>query len=304
MFSQTPISINKLIQQSAKALHKKYHDKTLCTQYAWWGLQAVTAQSKTDLLLQKQITLSQEQCDRLTSWIKNQVENHIPLQYLLGSVPFVECEILVEPPILIPRQETESWCADLIEKLKALPYQSLRILDLCTGSGCIATAMAKALPHAKVYASDISEHALSLAQKNADHNNVDITMILSDLFTNIPSGLSFDMILTNPPYISKQEWHTLDRSVKEWEDTNALVAPDDGIGMIQQIISGSIPLLDPHHELIKHNIPQLVVEIGHTQGAIAQTLFRQAGFATVHVKKDTQGKDRIAVGYTTHVEQI
>ncbi len=303
MFSTKPIATHELIQRISQKLHKKYPNQVLCTQYAWWALEAITEQPKSKLLLQKQITLTPEQQDTLECWIKNQVENHIPLQYLLGSVPFVECNILVEPPILIPRQETEEWCADLITDLKKLPNQSFRILDLCTGSGCIAIALAKAFPDAKIYSSDISEHALSLAQKNASYNNVHITFLSSDLFSNIPSDLSFDIIIANPPYISEQEWYQLDPSVKEWEDTNALVAPDDGIGMVKQIITEATAYLNQNPELVKHNIGQLIIEIGHTQGDAVKTLYHEAGFTNVDIKKDLHGNDRIAVGYINNVEQ-
>ncbi len=302
MFLSQSIQITKLIQTIAQELHKTYQNQTLCTQYAWWALEAVTEQPKIRLLLQQKITLTQEQQNTLECWIKNQVENNIPLQYLLGSVPFIQSNILVEPPILIPRQETEAWCAELIEDLKQLSNQAFRILDMCTGSGCIAIALAQEFPKATLYALDISEQALALAQKNAEHNNVAITFLSSDLFDNLPSTVSFDIIIANPPYISEQEWHTLDPSVKEWEDTNALVASDNGTGMIKQIVNKALSFLDHNAELQTYNIPQLIIEIGHTQGQAVKNLFHEAKFARVEIKKDIYGKDRIAVGYINNVE--
>ncbi len=303
MFSPQKIIPSILAQNIAQELHKKYQDQFLCTQYAWWALEAITEQSKTDLLMKREITLTQEQCDTLNSWIKSQVEHHIPLQYLLGSVPFIDCDILVEPPVLIPRPETEEWCLDLIKNLEQISHQDFRILDLCTGSGCIAIALAKTFPQAQIYASDISDAALVLAQKNAERNKVSINFISSDLFASIPSDLTFDIIIANPPYIAENEWHQLDPSVKTWEDTTALVAPDNGVGMVKQIITDSVPFLDRNSEIISYGIPQLIIEIGHTQGEIVKKAFQKAGYKNVEIKKDESGKDRVAVGYSNNVEQ-
>ncbi len=296
------IPVHKLIQSISKQLCKKYCNKPLCTQYAWWVLEAITKQKKTALLQQESIHLTEQDQATLDAWIKKQVEDNIPLQYLIGSVPFTSCDILVEPPILIPRHETEMWCVDLISKLQKVPNQTFRILDLCTGSGCLAIALAKAFPQAKVYGSDISEHALELAQKNALRNNVSIIFIASDLFANIPKELSFDIIIANPPYISKQEWNQLDPSVKEWEDAIALIANDSGIGIIKQIIDQSALFLDGNSELRQYDIPQVIMEIGHTQGDTVKTLYHKAGFTNVKIQKDLQDNNRIVSGCIQNVE--
>lgn len=303
MYASKSIPVHQLIRNIGDRLHKKYCDHTLCIQYAWWVLEAITEQRKSDLLSHTPITLTPTQDEKLECWITNQVEQHIPLQYLIGSVPFLACDILVEPPILIPRQETEAWCADLIKKLQKVPNQSLRILDVCTGSGCIAIALAKTFPNALVYALDISEQALSLTKKNANHNQVSINLILSDLFTNVPQTILFDIIVSNPPYISQGEWSKLDPSVKEWEDSNALIAPDGGLGIIQQIITKATDFLDPQSILIAHHVPQLIIEIGHSHSSAVKTLYRNAGFKEVIVEKDLHGHDRIAAGYKLYAEQ-
>lgn len=303
MFSAITIQPQILAQQIAQELHKKYQDEFLCMQYAWWALEAITEQSKTDLLMQRELSLTQEQADMLNRWVQSQVEHHIPLQYLIGSVPFIDCDILVEPPVLIPRPETEEWCLNLIKSLEQLPHHEFRILDICTGSGCIAIALAKAFPQATVYASDISEQALALAQKNAEHNEVHINFISSDLFDDIPKDLHFDLIVSNPPYIATDEWRHLDPSVKTWEDSTALVASDNGLGMIKKIITDAIPFLDSSSELISYGIPPLIIEIGHKQGDLVKRAFQKAGYAHGEIKKDSFGQDRIAMGYIKHVEQ-
>jgi release factor glutamine methyltransferase len=294
----TAAHINQLVQLIAQKLSSKYHNEPLCTQYAWWALEAITLQKKTTLLLKKTVQLTPEQHDTLAYWIKKQVEDNIPLQYLIGSVPFAACEILVEPPTLIPRQETEEWCVHLIEKLKKVGSTPLRILDLCTGSGCIALALAKALPSAEIYASDISDTALALAHKNAEHNKINsVTFLSSDLLQDIPATLKFDIIISNPPYISSQEWEHVDASVKEWEDPIALLAPDNGLGIVKQVIKEAKTYLQPHKALQRLGIPQLIIEIGYQQGAQVKELLEKEKFYNVSVQKDIQGKDRIVVGY-------
>lgn len=204
---------------------------------------------------------------------------------------------MVEPPTLIPRQETEEWCVSLIEKLKQIGDQPLRILDLCTGSGCIALSLAKKLPNAQIYASDISDTALTLAQKNATHNKLqNIHFLSSDLLQDIPTNMHFDMIISNPPYISSKEWQEVDASVKEWEDPIALLAPDEGLGIVKQLIAQAKTYLQPNEALQTHGIPQLIIEIGYQQGAAVKALFEKEGFCNVVIKKDMQSNDRIVVG--------
>src|SRR3990172_12402270 len=116
--------------------------ETLCQQYAWWILQAVCEKTKTELISADTVMLNNAQKEQLDQWIQQIVEEKMPLQYLLGSVPFAGCDILVQPPTLIPRPETEEWCLHIIEHLQLLNNKKIKILDLATGSGCIAIALA------------------------------------------------------------------------------------------------------------------------------------------------------------------
>jgi release factor glutamine methyltransferase len=292
------LSIYHIIQPIIKQLEAVYSDAILCEQYAWWMLEAITQQTKASLLSQSSISLTEVQKQQLNNWITQQVTEHIPLQYLLGSVPFGDCTIQVKPPILIPRPETEEWCLALIDKLKALPHHTFSILDLCTGSGCIAIALAKAFPHATIYATDISQKALELAQQNAALNHVtNIIFLTSDIFKAIPKDCSFDIIVSNPPYISHTEWKKLDQSVRNWEDQKALIASQNGTAILKNIINNASFYLNPQSPLIHHAIPQLIVEIGHTQSKHLKSFFYKAGFSDTVIKKDLYGNDRIAVGY-------
>lgn len=298
----TTHSTQKLITTITQSLLQKYEDSSLATNYAWWMVEAITNQTKMQLLADNTIGLSSSQQQQLDVWIQKQVHDHMPLQYLLGTVPFGDCTIQVAPPILIPRSATEQWCMSLITQLQKVSQQPLHILDIGTGSGCIAIALARALPQATIWAVDISPQAIALAQKNARHNNVhNIRCIESDLFTRIPSDVRFDLIVSNPPYIGIDEQDTLDLSVRNWEDTQALFATENGIGILKKIITQAPTYLHPHSIVQTYNIPQLIVEIGYQQGALISSLFREAQFHDVHIAQDLQGHNRTVAGYRRHV---
>jgi len=294
-----------IIKQLQDQLINRYPDTALQNQTAWWMLEAVTKKNKAQLIAQDTIELTEQQQRALKNWIHQQVNQHIPLQYVLGYVPFGDLEILVEPPILIPRPETEEWCADIIDQLKQLKQNSnnpLTILDLCSGSGCIGLAIAHAFPQVHVYAADISPHAIALGTKNAEHNNItNITFITSDLFTQLPKNVLFDLIVTNPPYIPSDQWQELDLSVTKWEDPNALIADDFGLKIIKQIINQAKKQIQPNAQFLQHNIPQFVIEIDYPQAEIVIELLKHAGFVDVKSKKDLEGKERIIMGSINNV---
>ena len=230
--------VSDLLQIIQEQISPVYPIAGIRRQNAWWMLEALTKMNKAHLITAEHIELSTDQQTTLDEWIYKQVHNHMPLQYILGSVPFDNLDIIVQPPILIPRQETEWWCMHVIYTLKKTHINNLTILDLCSGSGCIGLALADAFPDATVYAVDISPHAVALGQLNAQHNNItNITFIESDLFTALPKDIRFDIIVSNPPYIPDTQWQTLDLSVSQWEDHQALIADDAGLAIIKKIIA-------------------------------------------------------------------
>lgn len=290
--------INILIKDITARLQPRYPDTA--EQHAWWLLSRVTMQSQKQLLIQQNILLSDEQESQLAHYLQQLIDNHMPFAYVMGAVPFGDLEILIEPPILIPRPETEQWCLALVNQLQKISAP-LTILDMCTGSGCIALTLAHALPNCRVFGVDINEKALTLAQKNALHNNItNVTWIKSDLFTQIPKTLTFDLIVSNPPYISESEWKTLDTSVKDWEDTAALVAPQEGLGILSPIIDQAPAWIRDCKELAQHHIPQLVVEIGYQQAQQVHRLFERARFTDILVNKDLADHDRTVSGRVNH----
>lgn len=290
------IAVVDIIRLLEEQLATRYPDKILQNQTAWWMLEAITKQHKAYLLAHKTIDLTVQQQQALNNWIHQQVHQHMPLQYLLGSVPFGDLEILVEPPILIPRPETEEWCMNLIEQLKRIQNTSLTILDLCSGSGCIGLALAQALPASHVYAIDIAQQAIQLGMVNAQHNAIqNITFINSDLFTQAPN-ITFDLIVSNPPYIPTEEWQELDLSVTKWEDPHALIADDHGLKIIKQIITQAPRYLKSNTELAQHGIYQLTIEIDPPQAQAVCNLLHDAGFVHTAITKDLEGKERIVSG--------
>jgi len=291
------MKVTDLIHDSEHQLRMVYSDPGICHQYAWWLLEKVTGQKKAQLIAQEAVDLSTADHNTLLNWLHKLVDEHMPIQYILGTVPFNGIDIIVKPPTLIPRPETEEWTCNLIDQLRTLSTEPLNILDLCTGSGCIAVALAKALPHATITAIDIAQSALLLTQENAKHNKVtNVTCIKSNLFDALPADSAFDLIVSNPPYIAEDEWNTLDVSVTHWEDKKALVANHEGLGIIERIIEAAPRFLKHNHDIAAHNIPQLTLEIGYAQGNAVKALMDNAGYQHTQIIKDLEGKDRIVVG--------
>lgn len=280
---------HQLVQNLAQQLLPVYEEITVATSNAWWIIETLTKKTKINLIRDSYFELTQDQQQTLTSWLYDILHNQKPLQYIIGEVPFLQLDLTIKPPILIPRPETEAWCAQLIVQLKASNQYPRMILDLCTGSGCIGLALAQAFPNSTVYATDINPHALDLARYNAQRNGLqNIIFIESDLFQAIPAELSFDLIVSNPPYIAQSEWQQLEPSVKLWEDHNALVAQDHGLALIKKIITQAPDFLSP--------TAQVWIEIGYQQGTIVADFFKKRGFTEVNILSDLQNHDRVVHG--------
>ncbi len=218
-----------------KIIEKILSQTQLSRQEAWWLLEWAAGKSKEQLLTGHD-ELSEEIILKIDAAVKKIDQESMPLAYVIGHVPFGDLTIDVQAPILIPRPETEEWVYRLIEKLQPEKEKINTILDLGTGSGCIALALAHAFPRAHVTASDINPRALELAEQNARKNGINnICFIESDLFQNIPPQ-RFDLIVSNPPYIAPAYKETLSRSVINWEDHGALFAADHGLKLITEII--------------------------------------------------------------------
>lgn len=287
-------NIKTLLHETSQRLRPLYDSEVIAAQNAWYLLEKVTDSSEEQLIIAQEVILSPEQEAILHDMLDRLTQQHMPLQYILGSVPFLDITVSVEPPVLIPRPETEEWCATLIETLKKNNLKKLSILDLCTGSGCIALALAQALPESFVIGTDIHKKALALAEKNrADNQIINVEIIYADIYNGMPTGEKFDLIVSNPPYIAPEEWPTLQPEVKDWEDKAALVAPEHGLAILAKIIAKAPPFLKGSLK----SVPALWLEIGYQQGPVVKAMMEQAGFTKVTIIKDLYGKDRVVTGY-------
>lgn len=284
---------HNLVARIAAQLEPVYQDTQASLDAAWQLIEHITKLTKLELIMQDSLQFSPEQEKALQQAIQAITQEHTPLQYILGSVPFLDLTLTVKPPVLIPRPETEAWCAQLIEKLKPYADKKLTMLDLCTGSGCIALALAKALPQSIVYATDINPQALELAAQNAQKNQIfNAQFMHTDLYEQLPRA-AFDVIVANPPYISEHEFISVEPSVKLWEDRQALVATHDGYELLERIIAQAPEYLKPKGAL---GNALLMVEIGYRQGAGTVRLFEHHGFTHITVEKDLNGHDRAVHG--------
>ncbi|OPX28984.1 MAG: protein-(glutamine-N5) methyltransferase, release factor-specific [Candidatus Cloacimonas sp. 4484_143] len=202
-----------------------------------------------------------------------------PIQYILGETDFYGLKIKVDKSVLIPRPETEY----LVEKIINDNEKPDSILEIGTGSGCIAIALKKHFSNSKIVATDISETALETAAINSEINDVIINFLQSDLFENV-SG-KFDIIVSNPPYIPKQEFEILPKQILEFEPENALLAADDGLYFYRAILEQAKKFLTKNGEIY--------FEIGHDQGNMINDFALNTGFNEIEIVKDLNGFDRI-----------
>lgn len=287
-----------IIKEIVHHLEPKYDSTAHAHTVAWWMLERLTQQSKLQLITQITVPLEKQQIAQLNKWISDHLTDDYPIHYLLGSVPFGPLEIKVEAPTLIPRPETEEWLANLITTMEPVANEPFTILDMCTGSGCIALWLAQAFPNATVYAVDISDSALALAQKNATHNNIsNIRFLKSDLFSMLPQDTRFDVIVSNPPYIAAEEWNDLSATIRKWEDPGALIAANKGLEILAQLAAKAPSYLNQTGPLRTHGFPKLVVEIGYNQGPAVHQLLVDAGFGNVKILYDSNSIHRVVSGW-------
>ncbi len=229
-----------------------------------------------------------------------------PVQYLTGIVAFLGLTVQVGKGVLIPRPETELLVEEVIKTIKSeelgsrsqdkpagaascdsrlTPYASLSVLDLCTGSGCIALALAKEFPDADVYGTDVSKEALAYARKNAKINSIqNATFLEGSLFVPV-NDRKFNIITANPPYIRRDELDTLQREIRDWEPLDALDGGEDGMDFYRRILSSAGEYLGPGGCIF--------LELGFDQAGFVQKLAQEQGFRDVAIINDYAGIGRI-----------
>lgn len=245
--------------------------------------------SRNGALLRGAEPLNERQGLHYWTWIKERGKR-VPLAYILGSQPFLGLKIEVTRDSLIPRPETEELVLECERLIKASGAASPKILEIGTGTGCIAIALAQLLPAATVFATDVSDKALALAQRNALAHHVTgrVRFVREDLFSN-KQGLRgwADLLVSNPPYIPTKDLDSLEPEVK-CEPRLALDGGRDGLDAVRAIVEAAPKMLKAGGHA--------ALEIEHRQGPAASKLLHAAGFQGVHVRKDAQGRDRFAIG--------
>jgi release factor glutamine methyltransferase len=244
---------------------------------AWYLLAHVFKMKRTDLLLKGDLLVDEEAGQQYLELI-HQRATHIPLQHVLGTQEFMGLEFEVNGDVLIPRQDTET----LVEEV--LKYcDDKSVLDMCTGSGCIIISLAKLGKLRHAVGVDLSEKALAVAAGNVDKHMVTVDLLQSNLFDSVKG--SFDIIVSNPPYIPSGDIEDLMSEVRDFEPRMALDGSGDGLEFYRCISKAAKEHLNPDGLIF--------YEIGYNQGEAVKLILKEEGFTEVIIKKDLSGLDRI-----------
>ena len=237
---------------------------------------------RMDLYLEFERELDEPTLAKLREMVRRRVAGE-PLQYITGEADFCGLKFQVDKRVLIPRPETEL----LVDVVVGRSPQ--KIVDVGTGSGCIAIALAKKLPEAEITALDVSPEALEVARGNASLHQIEknIRFLESDLLQALPDSFVVEAIVSNPPYIADGELAKLPKEVRDFEPVRALAAGEDGLKVIQRLVMNARRILSPSGFV--------ALEIGAGQRAAVEEIFGQQGLAVVEVVKDLQGHERVIV---------
>lgn len=246
---------------------------------------------RLQLYMEFERDLDEPTLEALRGMVKRRVAGE-PLQYITGEVEFCGLKLMVDKRVLIPRPETELLVETVEGRLKAEGGErkaAAKIVDMGTGSGAIAIALAKKFPDAEIIAVDASREALDVARGNATLHQVkkNIRFLESDLLQNIDSSFVVDVIVSNPPYIADGELAKLPKEVRDFEPVHALAAGEDGLKVIQRLVMDARRILSPSGFV--------ALEVGAGQRAAVEEFFGQQGYEVVEVVKDLQGHERVIV---------
>lgn len=243
---------------------------------------------RMDLYLKFDQPLSEKEKIDYREFIRRRGQRE-PLQYIIGSVEFFGLEFEVNKEVLIPRQETEILVGEVLKNIN--DKSSTKILDIGTGSGNIAISLVKNLKNCKVHSIDISEAAVNQAKRNAEKHNINGELKIENIEIEkfvVNNDSKFDMIVSNPPYISAQDYESLEQELIDHEPRNALTDDDDGLSFYRVISEKSKSLLFKGGSLF--------FEIGYGQSDQIIDVMKNNGFADIKIKKDFQNIDRVISG--------
>lgn len=248
---------------------------------AWYLLEYTNGCSKSHYLACPEEPLTEEGRVRFQKGIEERAAR-IPLQHITGEQEFMGLTFFVNDKVLIPRQDTETLVEEAVKRLKP----GMRFLDLCTGSGCILLSILHFCPETEGVGADISEDALKVAARNRERLSVGAQLVKSDLFDGVEG--TFDLIVSNPPYIKSGELANLMEEVRDHEPRLALDGHEDGLHFYRRIAKES------RSHLKKGGC--LYVEIGYDQGVLVPQILKEQGFCEIEVVKDLAGLDRVVKG--------
>ena len=250
-----------------------------------WLLCALLDCNRLNVYLRFEEPLSQSQLTILRNWVKRRLQNE-PLQYITGSCDFYGRQFLINSKVLIPRPETERLVDIAIEKINGINSPS--ILDVGTGSGCIATTLGLEIPDSKVMGVDISLDALEVANENkAKLCSENVLFIEMDILNTLPEKL-FDLLISNPPYIPKNEMENLMKDVKDFEPVIALEDENNGFTFYKRFAEIGRTLVKPG--------AWFVLEVGMgDHPSMVQSIFSNSGYLNVELIKDYNGDNRVLV---------
>lgn len=248
---------------------------------AWYLLEYVTGISRASYFGDPKREVPKEQAESYREVILRRA-GHIPLQHITGEQEFMGYSFLVNPDVLIPRQDTET----LTEEALKFTEPGMKVLDMCTGSGCILISLMKKCHGLTGTGCDISEKALKTARENGRRLQVEASWIQSDLFEQISER--FDLIVSNPPYIRTGVIEELQQEVRLHDPWIALDGKKDGLYFYRRIIAESTGYIRDNGALM--------FEIGHDQAEDVVRLMEEAGYTQIRVKKDLAGLDRVVTG--------
>lgn len=248
---------------------------------SWLLVESICDITRQDVFLEPDKSISEEQAKKYLDAVAMRAK-HIPLQHMIGYQQFMDFEFKVDENVLIPRPETELLVEQVVAYIKD---RSVKVLDMCTGSGCIGISIDKMCENAIVTAVDISNKALNVAWENNERNQGKVTFVQGDLFENINE--TYDIIVSNPPYIPTRDIDTLMEEVREHEPHLALDGSGDGLKFYREICKQAKDYINKNGKIF--------FEIGYDQGQTVPTLLKENGFSNIQVLKDLSGNDRMVI---------
>ena len=278
--------MKQLFNYICSQLQDKYSDSET-RELAYWILEETTGLPRAQIIIGCKDTKNNANTQAFSDFHTHTIENivqklreHMPIQYIFGHTSWMGLDLLVSPDTLIPRPET----AELVEWIiqKCSTNMRAHVLDIGTGSGCIAIALKQRAPLWLVTGLDISSQALRIAQQNASRNNVKVNWLAADILNTTPTQ-KFDIIVSNPPYICDCEKTQMHARVLEYEPHKALFVPDND------------PLLF-YRRIALFKAPKLFFEINEAYGQEVCQMMRETGYKHVELKNDIYGKPRMVFG--------